>query len=267
MILVTAAVLVPTFIALVDSFQNETGWTAANYASFFLTAPYPQVLLNTLSIAFVVTAVSIVIAAPVAAFLSRESSGIAGTAFGIIAASLWIPILVKTYSWEVLLAKQGPINALLVGAGLIHEPLPLLFTRGAVILAMTQVMVPYAATIMYAGMRRVDWELIVAARTLGASLWMVFVHVYWPQVRFTVVMASFIVFVVASSFFVTPALLGGPREIMLGMQMHTDLVNRYESGMAATTGVVLTVILGLAAWLSLKASGTSFRRAATEFAR
>ncbi|MEO7135065.1 MAG: hypothetical protein ABI024_12685, partial [Vicinamibacterales bacterium] len=78
-ILVTAAVLVPTFIALVDSFQNETGWTLSNYASFFLTAPYPQVLLNTLSIAFVVTAVSIVIAAPVAAFLSRESSGIAGT--------------------------------------------------------------------------------------------------------------------------------------------------------------------------------------------
>lgn len=266
-ILVTAAVLVPTIIALVDSFQNEGGWTFANYASFFLTAPYPQVLLNTLSIAFVVTAVSILIAAPVSAFLSRESTGIAGITFAVIASSLWIPILVKTYSWEVLLAKQGPINALLVGAGVIHEPVPFLFTRGAVILAMTQVMVPYAATIMYAGMRKVDWELVVAARTLGASLWMVSRHVYWPQVRFTVVMAAFIVFVVASSFFVTPALLGGPHEIMLGMQMQTDLVNRYDSGMAATTGTVLTIILAFAAWIALKASGTSFRRAATEFAR
>jgi ABC-type spermidine/putrescine transport system permease subunit I len=267
MLLVSAAVLAPTFIALIDSFQSEGKWTAANYGEFFLNAPYPQVLLNTLIVALIVTGVSLAAAAPVSAFLARQRLQVAGVAFGVIAASLWVPILVKTYSWEVLLAKAGPINALLLHAGVVDQPVPLLYTRLAVVLAMTQVMIPYATTILFAGMRRVDWELIVAARTLGASTWMVFAEVYWPQVRFTVVMASLVVFVVASSFFVTPALLGGPREIMLGMQMHSDLVNRYDSGMAATAGVVLTAILTLAAWLALKASGASFRRAATELAR
>ena len=267
LLLVTAAVLAPTLIALVDSFQSEGKWTLANYAEFFLNAPYPQVLLNTLTIALIVTVVSLAAAAPVSAFLARQRSAVAGVAFGVIAASLWVPILVKTYSWEVLLAKLGPINAVLVGAGVIDQPVPFLYTRLAVVLAMTQVMIPYAATILFAGMRRVDWELVVAARTLGAGVWMVFSRVYWPQVRFTVVMAALVVFVVASSFFVTPALLGGPHEIMLGMQMHTDLVNRYESGMAATTGTILTVILTIAAWLALKASGASFRRAATELTR
>jgi len=267
LILVSAAVVAPTLIALVDSFQNEGKWTLANYGEFFLSAPYPQVLRNTLIVALIVTVVSLAAAAPVSAFLARQRPTVAGVAFGVIAASLWVPILVKTYSWEVLLAKAGPINALLMHAGIVDQPVPFLYTRLAVVLAMTQVMIPYAATILFAGMRRVDWELIVAARTLGASLWMLFAEVYWPQVRFTVVMAALVVFVVASSFFVTPALLGGPREIMIGMQMHSDLVNRYDSGMAATTGVILTVILTLAAWVALKASGATFRRAATELAR
>jgi ABC-type spermidine/putrescine transport system permease subunit I len=116
-------------------------------------------------------------------------------------------------------------------------------------------------------MRKVDWELVVAARTLGARLPKVVSDVYWPQVRFSFVMTGLIVFVISSSFFVAPALLGGPGETMLGIQMKSDLVNRYDSGMAATTGTALTIILLIVAWIALKLSGGSFRRVAEEVAR
>jgi ABC-type spermidine/putrescine transport system permease subunit I len=204
---------------------------------------------------------------PLAAFLATQDGKAAAVALGLITASLWISILVKVYSWQVLLAKAGPINALLGWIGITSAPIPFLYTRGAVVIGMVQFMLPYAVMLLYAGMRRVDWELMVAARTLGAGLPTVFWQVYWPQVSFTVITAAVIVFVIATSFFVAPALLGGPGETMLGMQMKSDLVNRYDSGMAATSGVALTLILLAITWGAVRLTGTSFRRLATEVVR
>lgn len=265
-LLVAGCVVAPTLIALVDSFKNAGQWTLANYATFATRAPYPQVLTNTLVIAVVVTAVTMVMTAPLSAFLATRDNRAAAIVLGLIAASMWISILVKIYAWQVVLARLGPLNYLLASAGLVAEPVPFLYTRGAVVLSMVQFLIPYAAMMMYAGMKRVDWDLIIASRTLGARTWTVFRQVYWPQVRFSVVTAALVVFMIATSFYVAPALLGGPREVMVGMQMHSDLVNRYDSGMAATTGVVLTALLLTVAWVTLKLAGVSFARAADELA-
>ncbi len=265
-LLVAACVVAPTLMALVDSLKNAGQWTLTNYATFATRAPYPQVLTNTLVIAGLVTVITVVMTAPLSAFLATRDNRAAAIVLGLIAASMWISILVKIYAWQVVLARLGPLNYLLASAGLASEPVPFLYTRGAVVLSMVQFLVPYAAMMMYAGMKRVDWDLIIASRTLGARTWTVFRQVYWPQVRFSVVTAGLVVFMVATSFYVAPALLGGPREVMVGMQMHSDLVNRYDSGMAATTGVVLTALLLTVAWVTLRLAGVSFARAADELA-
>jgi putative spermidine/putrescine transport system permease protein len=207
------------------------------------------------------------ICAPAAAFLARQDAKLAAVLLALVGASLWVSVLVRIYSWQVFLAKAGPLNFLLIWTGATEQPLPLLFTRGAVVVSMVQFLVPYALMMLYAGSRRVDWDLVTAARSLGAGAWTVFSEVYWPQVRFAVVTTALVVFMIATSFFVSPAILGGPRDIMLGMQMHSDLVNRYETGMAPTTGVVLTLLLLVVAWISLRLGGTSFRRLATDLAR
>jgi len=265
--LVFTSVVVPTLIALADSFQHEGRWTVANYASFVVEAPYLRVMSNTLVIALIVTGLCIALSAPAAAFLAAQDQRAAAILLGLLAASLWISVLVRIYSWQVLLARVGPINQMLQALGFTAEPVPFLYTRGAVVVSMVQFLIPYATMMMYAGMRRVDWELVTAARTLGASLTTVSIQIYWPQVRFAVTSAALVVFMIATSFFVSPAILGGPRDIMIGMQMHSDLVNRYESGMAATTGVILTAILLVVAWIALRAGGTSFRRLATALDR
>lgn len=265
-LLVAGCVVVPTLIALVDSFKNSGEWTLVNYATFATQAPYPQVLRNTLLMGVVVTAVTMAATFPLSAFLATRDNRAAGIVLGLIAASMWISVLVKIYAWQVVLARFGPINYMLTSSGLADAPVPFLYTRGAVILSMVQFLIPYAAMMMYAGMKRVDWDLITASQTLGARTWTVFAQIYWPQVRFSVVTAGLVVFMVATSFYVAPALLGGPRDVMIGMQMYSDLVNRYESGMAATTGVVLTVLLLVIATLTLRFAGVSFARAADELA-
>lgn len=266
-LLVGGFVILPTFYALLDSFQNQGHWTLSNYVTFATRAPYPQVLKNTLVISVIVTALTMLISAPLAAFLSVKSGRAAALVLMLVSASLWISVLVKIYAWQVVLAREGPLNLALLGLGLVSEPVPFLYTRMPVVLSMTQFLVPYAAMMMYAGMKRVDWDLITAARSLGASLATVLAQIYWPQVRFAVITAGLVVFMIATSFYVAPALLGGQGEIMVGMQMQSDLVNRYESGMAGTTGVILTILLLAVSWVALKAAGVSFARVAGELSR
>src|SRR5262249_7989215 len=115
-------------------------------------------------IAAAVTILSMVIVFPAAAFLSARTGRLSAALQGIFAATLWISILVKVYAWQVLLANRGPINGLLIHAGLAERPVELLYSRGAVIVAMTQFMVPYACILLGAGMRRMDWELVRVAR-------------------------------------------------------------------------------------------------------
>jgi ABC-type spermidine/putrescine transport system permease subunit I len=265
-LLVAGFIVVPTVVAALDSFAREDHYTLGNYVDLLTSPPYPQVLWNTLAISLWVTLVSMALGAPTAAFLATWRTR-AGTALlTIIGASLWISILVKVYAWQVLLAKRGPVNELLAALGVMDEPVPFLFTRGAVLISMIQFMLPYAVILMVTGMRRIDWDLIVAARTLGARAPTVFGHVYWPQVRATVVLTALVVFVVSTSFFVAPALLGGPGDVMAGMQMKSDLVNRYDSGMAATLGTGLMVVLLVVSWTAIKLSGQSFHRLAHELA-
>lgn len=259
-LLVAAIVIVPTLMAVKDSFLSYGQWTVSNYVTVLWAPPYPSVLKNTIVISLWVTIASMALALPAAAFLSLRNGLPQRIALGIIGSTLWISILVKVYAWQVLLARNGPLNSILTGSGLAKDDLPLLYTRGAVVVSMIQFMVPYACILLVAGMRRVDWDLITAARTLGARPFAVFREAYWPQVRFTVVMSALMVFVISSSFFVAPALLGGPHDTMIGIKMKSDLTNQYDSGLAATAGTVLTVVLLVLSALALKLAGGSLHK-------
>ncbi len=264
---VFAFVIAPIGIALIDSFSNEGTWTLGNYVHVLTEPPYPRVLLNTLVIATLTTLLSMAVAFPAAVFVASRSGRAVGIVVSLLAITLSISVLVKIFAWQVLLARNGLINGALLGAGIITDPLLMLYTRASVVVAMVQIMAPYACLLMIAGMRRIDRDLMTAARTLGARSLRLFRDVYWSQVRFCVVMTTLIIFIGSSGFFVAPALVGGPGEIMLGMKMQSDLVNQYESGLAATTGILLTAFLLAVTFIALRLSGRSFRNVAEELAR
>lgn len=263
-LLVTSFVLIPTVMALIDLFYSDGSWTIENFVTVTSAVPYPRILWNTVTIAAATALLSVVLAAPLAAFLAAHEGTVARIVLGLVAATFWVSILVKLFAWQVLLARTGTLNILLQAVAVTLPGTSLLYTRGAVLVAMVQVMVPYACMLLVAGMKRVDWDLIIAARTLGARLPLVFASVYWPQVRYSVIMTTLVIFVTASGFFVAPALLGGSGEVMVGMKMQSDLANQYDSGLAATTGTVLMLGLLLVSWIALKVSGASFRRIAEE---
>ena len=198
-------------------------------------------IVNTNWIALVVTLLVLLIGYPVAYALSRAR----GLAFTMILICIVLPyftsVIVRTYAWMVLLGRNGLINQVLLGTGLIGEPLELLYNRLSVIIGMTYVLLPYMVLTLYAAMKAVDPSLLRAAEGMGASPVMVFLRVFLPLTRHGVMAGSLIVFILAIGFFVTPALMGGPGDVMIAMLIEQQVREFLDWPFAAALATVLLV--------------------------
>ena len=155
-------------------------------------------------------------------------------------------VLVRTYAWLVLLQRNGVVNDLLTGLGLVDAPMQLLRTEGAVVLAMSHVLLPFVVLPLYATLRAIPDDYARAARMLGANGFAVFRHVTLPLSMPGITSGCVMVFLLALGFFVTPALIGGPQQMMLAtlvQQQVTELLNWPFAG--AIIGVLLLAVLGL----------------------
>lgn len=265
-VLVLLGVVLPIASALFSSFRVGGTWSVRNFQVVLTQEPYPQVLLTTLLISFVVCVLSIALAFPVCAYFANRGK-VAGNVFiAITSVALATAMLVRTYAWQVILAYNGPLNDAILALGLADERQRMLFTRPAVMVAMVQFMTPYAALILFGAMRRVDQDLVTAARTLGGNAWVTFWSAYWPQISSSVLMAAVLVFAMSTGFFVAPALLGGPTDAMVGTQIHANLIFDHANGagLATAQGVILAAILAVVSIVGFRVGGTGFLRAVAQ---
>jgi ABC-type spermidine/putrescine transport system permease subunit I len=200
---------------------------------------YRHVFVNTFVFALAVTAVALVIAYPIAMALTRLSFGWRAALFACVLFPLWISVLVRTFSWMLLLEKNGPINRLLIGSGLIDTPLPLLFNSTGVLIGMVHVLLPYAVLPIYAALIRIDPALLRASEGLGASPVTTFRRVLLPLSARGIATAATFVFLLSLGFFVTPMLLGGSANLTLSMLIESLVNERLNWPLAAAGSMVL----------------------------
>ncbi len=232
------AFLVPLARLVGLSFSAPSGRFVA-YAQLLGDDIYVRVFANTFVIAIVVTAVALVIAFPVAFALTRLSRTWRGVVFACVLLPLWISVLVRTFSWMLLLERNGPINRFVVASGLADQPLALLFNHTAVLIGMVHVLLPYAVLPMYAALVRIDPSLLRASEGLGASAVTTFLRVLFPLSLRGVATAATFTFLLALGFFVTPALLGGSSSLTLSMLIDGFVSERLDWPLAAAASVVL----------------------------
>lgn len=218
---------------------SAPGGTLAAYREILGDDIYRHVFANTFVFALVVTAVALVIAYPIAYALTRLSLGWRAALFACVLFPLWISVLVRTFSWMLLLEKNGPINRLLIGSGLIDTPLPLLFNSTGVLIGMVHVLLPYAVLPIYAALVRIDPALLRASEGLGASPVTTFRRVLLPLSARGIATAATFVFLLSLGFFVTPMLLGGSRNLTLSMLIESLVNERLDWPLAAAGSMVL----------------------------
>ena len=139
----------------------------------------------------------------------------------------------------VLLGRNGIVNQLLLGAGLITAPLPLLYNSFGIVVGMAYVLLPYMILTLFAALKGIDPALPRAARSLGASPLTVFRRVYLPLSWHGIVSGSLIVLILGIGFFITPALMGGPGDVMVAMLVERAVEITLDWQSAAVMSLVL----------------------------
>ena len=145
----------------------DPDFTTAHFEKFFSRKVYPRVFWNTVELSVVVTVLCFFIGYPAAYFLAHVRSRARPYLIFLILLPLWVSILIRSYSWMAILGREGLINTLLQGLGLTTEPVAMLYTSGAVFVAMAQILLPIMILTCYGVMAEIDRDLIKAARVLG----------------------------------------------------------------------------------------------------
>jgi ABC-type spermidine/putrescine transport system permease subunit I len=215
------------------------GGTLAPYEKALTDGLYVQVLINTAIVAAYCSAICLILGYPVAYLLAnaREPWATVGIAFVLL--PFWTSILVRTYAWMVLLGRNGVINRFLIETGIVATPLPLLNNMTGVLIGMVHVLLPYMIFPLYAVMRRVDPGLLSAAEGLGAPGWQIFRRVYLPLTLPGVLAGVTLVYILSIGFFITPALLGGGKVIMIAVLIESQVRQFLAWDFAAALSVVL----------------------------
>jgi mannopine transport system permease protein len=238
--------VLPLVLLLTESlFTPELG--LKHYARALGEPVYLRVMWRTLRIALLVTAASLVIAWPLAWAMSRASGLKLALLFAAVLLPLWTSVLVRTYAWMVLLQRNGVINQLAEQTGLLKEPMKLLYTEGAVVLAMCHVLLPFMVLPIYSALKGIPHDYTRAAQMLGASPWATFREVIWPLSLPGVSSGCLMVFLLALGFFVTPALIGGPQQMMIATLVSQQVREMLDWPFAgALVGILLVFVMGLA---------------------
>ena len=219
--------------------QSVEGGTLVHYQKALTDGLYVQVLVDTLLIAAYVSLACLLLAYPVAYFLSIAPGWWATVGIIFVLLPFWTSILVRTYGWMVLLGRNGIINRALLDSGLIGAPLPLLNNTAGVLIGMTHVLLPYMIFPLYAVMKRMDRGLLAAAEGMGASGWQVFRRIYFPLTLPGVLAGVTLVYVLSIGFFITPALLGGGKVTMVAVLIEQQVRTFLNWGFAAALSAVL----------------------------
>ncbi len=212
-----------------------------------------QVVLHSLMLAVVATAVTALLAFPTAYIISRLSRSLSSLMMVAVLMPFWVSIIVRLFAFTTILGTQGIINS---GLGLIGiGPLPLLYNTFATITGMVAYLLPYLILILVSAMRSIDVSLLTAARTMGAPEHRVFLDIYFPQIRPALLSGMLLVFVLALGFFLTPAILGGPYNLTIPIFIQQQ-IQIFQWGKAAAMGIVLLAVSVLGYLISLRIAGS-----------
>ena len=237
----TAAVfLLPVGILLSEAFQVDGNWSLAGYADFVSKPLNQRVFFRTLKLGFLVAATSAVIGYAAAFCIVNLDATSRGRMFGMVVLPLMISPVARTYAWIVILGRTGIVNQAIVGLGLSETPVRILFTETAVFLGLLQLFMPLMIISLVSAMENLPRDVIPAARVLGANWFQVFTRVILPLTKEGLVMGGTLVFTGSLTAYITPAILGGAKVLMLETLLYqrVNVANDFVSA-----GIIATILI------------------------
>jgi spermidine/putrescine transport system permease protein len=225
-------------------------WTLENYQRL-LDPLYLTILVRSFAMALAATALCLLLAFPGALFIARATRR-RNLYLQLVMLPFWTSFLVRTYAWMFLLRDTGLINTALQTAGIIHDPLPLLYNDSAVLLGLVYGYLPFMVLPIYATLERLDPLLVEAAADLGAKPLTTLFRVIVPLSKPGIVAGAILVFIPCLGAFLTPDLLGGGRTVLVGNLVQNQFTTARDWPFGSAVSIALMVIVTLLLWAFLR---------------
>lgn len=237
-LLMAACFAWPVISLLAHSF-TEPAVGIGNYRLLVSHPVFVRVLWNTVVISASVDLFCCLIGYPVAYTMATAGPRLRRILIFVVLIPFWSSVLVRSFAWIVLLQRNGLVNDVLVGIGLLSEPARLVYNRTGVLIGMVQILLPFMIFPLYTTMSKIDPNYGQAAATLGATPVRGFLRVYLPLSLPGVVTGCVLVFVVALGYFIVPVLLGGPGDTMVAQLIESQVADFGNWGLAGALSAVL----------------------------
>ncbi len=250
--------LVPLVAMGVASFTAGGALSLDNYRHFLTQPSYVRALVNSLEVTLVVTAISVVVAYPLAWVLAeRVPERWQRVALMLTILPFWTSYVVRSYSWLLLLAERGIVNRALMASGMIDQPLQLANTRTATVIGFVHFFIMLLTFTIHANFRQLSPSYRKAAADLGAGGLQTFLYVVLPLTLPGIMVGAFLAFVLAIGDYVTPQLLGGSNELLMPQLIIQQIGRRADLPLAAALSLILMVVISIAylacaRWLKLE---------------
>lgn len=233
-----------SFIGADGTFSME------NYERMLKRKSYARIFQTTFEVSLMTTGLCILIGYPLAYFMSQLPTRWANLCLITVLLPFWTSLLVRTYAWLVLLQKRGLVNDWAISLGLWDEPIKIVHNLNGTLIGMVHIMLPFLILPTYAAMKSIDRDYLKAASNLGASPSRAFWTVFFPLSTPGLFAGSLMVFILCLGFFVTPAVLGGGKVIMVSMKIVSNIELFVNWGAASALGVVLLVLTVIVLWIA-----------------
>jgi putative spermidine/putrescine transport system permease protein len=237
--------LIPIIMTIGSTFFQKGSITFDGYVHFLKDPYFLKILFTTMQVSFVTTLMCIVIGFPVAYYISRQSARKKGVLLALVIFPLLTSSVVRSFSWIIILGKNGLLNSSLISLGLINQPLEILYTPTAVIIGLIHLFLPLLIISLVGVMDNIDPDLVNAAESLGASRFTVFRKIIFPLSIPGLILGSILVFVGSMTAYTTPSVLGGKKRVIATFlyQNAITLNDWYSASVIATIMIVITLIV------------------------
>ncbi|MFD1159721.1 ABC transporter permease subunit [Roseovarius aestuarii] len=244
------ALAIPPYTPTLDFSNGWQGikdfWAALDLENFeFLTTDdlYWKAYLSSLKIAVIATFLTLLVGYPIAYGMANAPDHWRPTLMMLVILPFWTSFLIRVYSWMGILSNEGYLNQLLMGMGVISEPLTILNTNTAVYIGIVYTYLPFMILPIYSALERLDASLLEAAEDLGCSRLTAFWLVTVPLSKNGIIAGCFLVFIPTLGEFVIPSLLGGSKTLMIGKVLWEEFFNNRDWPVASAVAVILLLIL------------------------
>ena len=240
------APLLMTLMLSFNSFDMNRGgildeYSWANYIEVLSDGYFHEIFLRTLLISLAVTLLCALLGTPEAYILHRMSNPWKSICMLAILGPLLISVVVRTLGWAILIGSNGVINQVLIGSGLVEQPVKLMFTNTGMVIALVHVLIPFMVLSVWAALQKLDPRVESAGLSLGATPFVVLRRIVLPQIMPGVLSGSLIVFALTASAFATPSILGGRRLKVVATAAYDEYLGTLNWPLGAAIAVLLLI--------------------------